>query len=139
MTCDYYFKVRVPIRFGDMNAYGMVNHDVFLTYLEIAQAGYWKNIANWEGYSQGIIISKQSIEYLRPLRASDMLYIYVKAHNLNHRSVNFSFQLVVMKGEKEVLCARAECECMFYDYQAGAVRSFPDFLRDKIRAFEGLS
>lgn len=135
---DYYFKVHIPIRFGDLNAYGIVNHDVYLTYLEIAQSGYWHNIAHWKNRDQGIIIARQNIDYISPLTANEDLHVYVKALRADGKMVKFSYILVSSRKGHERISAKAESFCSFYDYTRAKSIVFPEFLLQKVRAFEGL-
>lgn len=135
---NYHYKTTIPVRFADLNAFGLVNNDVFLTYFEIAQSGYWKNITRWESSTHGVIISKAEIEYLHPLRFNNELSAHVRISSIQNTSFIMEYILTVMEPTGEKLCARGSTRCVFYDFQHAKPVAFPADLRERIVTFEGL-
>lgn len=133
------YKTYIPIRFGDLNAYGVVNNDVFLTYFEIAHSGYWKHITRWNSKTQGIIIGKVEINYKRPVRFNDELYAYVKTSRIGNCSFDVDYILTVKKPVDEEISTIGKTTCIFFDYERNKPVPLPPVLKEKMIAFEALA
>src|ERR671917_1387252 len=61
----------VPIRWRDMDAYGHVNHVVYLTYLEEARDAAIAQILRETPGDGGYVVARVAIDYRRELRLAD--------------------------------------------------------------------
>lgn len=65
------YSVRVPIRFSDVDAFGVVNHARYLTYCEDSRTSFFalmrKRIGG-KALRNGVTIATLECDYLRPLR-----------------------------------------------------------------------
>lgn len=134
----YHYKTNIPIRFGDLNAYGVVNNDVFLTYFEMAHSGYWKQIVNWKSISKGIIIQNAEINYKKPVRFNDELFAYVKISNLKNCSFEVDYILTVQRAGGEDVCTTGKTVCVFFNYTTNKPERIPAIERQKMIDFEAL-
>ncbi len=136
---DFNYKTFIPVRFGDLNAFGVVNNDVFLTYFEIAHSGYWKHITRWQSKSKGIIIGKAELNYLKPVTFNDELYAYVRTSRVGNCSFEVEYILTIKKNADEEICTTGKTTCIFYDFEKGRPALLPELQRNKMIAFEALA
>ncbi len=136
---SFNYKTYIPVRFGDLNAFGVVNNDVFLTYFEIAHSGYWKHITRWESRSKGIIIGRVEVNYLKPVRFNDELYAYVRTSRVGNCSFDVEYVLTIKANADEEICTTGKTTCIFYDFESDKPALLPDLQRDKMIAFEALT
>jgi acyl-CoA thioester hydrolase len=61
----------VPLRWRDMDAYGHVNHVVYLTYLEEARDAAIARILRETPGESGYVVARVAIDYRRELRLTD--------------------------------------------------------------------
>lgn len=61
----------VPLRWSDMDAYGHVNHVVFLTYLEEARDAAISRILRHLAGESGYVVARVAIDYRQELRLGD--------------------------------------------------------------------
>lgn len=70
-TSDYspVFEMSMPIRWGDMDAFGHVNNTVYFRYMEQARISWFEQlgIAGGNGEGQGPVIVTASMEFLKQL------------------------------------------------------------------------
>jgi acyl-CoA thioester hydrolase len=135
---SFHFKTYIPVRFGDVNAFGIVNNDVYLTYFEIAHSGYWKQIIQWNSDSKGVMVRKAEINYLKPIRFNDSISAYVRTARLGISSFDVEYALTVATPEGEMLCTTGKTVCVFYDFRERKPTAIPTAQRDKLVAFEAL-
>ncbi|MBC8052371.1 MAG: acyl-CoA thioesterase [Sphingobacteriaceae bacterium] len=133
------YKTYIPVRFGDLNAFGFVNHDIYLTYFEIAHTEYWKKIIQWESKSHGIIIGKVEINFIKPIEFVSEVYAYVRTARIGNCSFDVEYVLTIMNPEGEIICTTGKTECVFYDFAEAKPAAIPDVQREKMIAFEALS
>ena len=127
------------MRFGDLNAFGIVNNNIYLTYFEIAHTEYWKKIIQWESKSKGIIIGRAEINYLKPIQFVSEVYAYVRTTKIGNCSFDVEYVLTVLKPEGEEICTTGRSECVFYDFAECKPSAIPEVQREKMIAFEALS
>ena len=140
MNLDLFnYKTYIPVRFGDLNAFGFVNNDIYLTYFEIAHTEYWKKIIQWESKTKGIIIGKAEINYLKPIEFVSEVYAYVRIARIGNCSFDVEYVLTIQKPEGEVICTTGTTSCVFYDFSEGKPTAIPEVQREKMIAFEALS
>ena len=140
MNLDLFnYKTFIPVRFGDLNAFGIVNNNVYLTYFEIAQTEYWKKIIQWKDKTKGIMIGRAEIQYLRPIEFVNEIYAYVRTSKIGNSSFDVEYVLTVQQPEGEVICTTGKTECIFYDFAERRPVAIPEVQREKMIAFEALS
>lgn len=133
------YKTYIPVRFGDLNAFGFVNNDIYLTYFEIAHTEYWKKIIQWESKTKGVIIGKAEINYHKPIQFENEVYAYVRTARIGNCSFDVEYALTVKRPEGEQLCTTGKTVCVFYDFAEGRPAAIPEVQREKMIAFEALS
>lgn len=136
---SFHFKTYIPVRFGDLNAFGIVNNDIYLTYFEIAHTGYWKNIIQWKSKNKGVIIGKAAIKYIRPIRLNDEVSAYVRTSRVGNCSFDVEYVLTLKRSEQEMICTTGKTTCILFDYERDRPTRIPEAQREKMTAFEALA
>ncbi|WP_207425485.1 thioesterase family protein [Pedobacter sp. SYSU D00535] len=135
---SYNYKTYIPVRFGDLNAFGYVNNDVYLTYFEIAHTGYWRQILNWKSKTHGLIMGKAEIEFLKPIQLDDEVFAYVKTSRVGNCSFDVEYVLTIKTPSGEQICTTGKTSCIFFDFEAKKPNPIPEAFREKMVAFEAL-
>lgn len=134
----YNYKTYITVRFADLNAFGIVNNNVYLTYFEIAHTGYWKQLTSWSSKTKGIMIGRAEVKYVKPIYLNDEVYAYVRTARVGNCSFDVEYILTLKKPEGEVICTTGKTTCVFYDYEENKPAMIPDEHRERMIAFEAL-
>lgn len=113
-----------------MDAYGHVNNARFLTLYEEARVAMFFIGARAQGltsFEDGIVISRQEIDYLRPVDYGDPVRIELWVSELRAAAFTVSYELF----DGDVLASRARSVCVPYNLAEG----FPRRLTAEERAF----
>ena len=113
------FRVDVPLRWSDMDAYGHVNNVQFLRLLEVARV-----IAFHEWFGQdrsllkeGVLVARHEIEYLAPLDFRHApVSVDMWATKISGASFDLAYELRDPAEVGPTLYARAETTLVAYDF-----------------------
>lgn len=102
---------KIQVRFADCDMMGHVNNAVYLSYFELARMHYFEQIIDqkWDWKKQGIVLVKNSVEYLAPVFLHDQPNIFVKVSHIGNKSFTMTYELHVngvtkTKGESVLVC-----------------------------------
>lgn len=132
------FPVAAPIevRFRDLDGMGHVNNAVYLTYLEVARAHYWRALGESEWPRlRTYVVARAEIDYRSPAALGDDLVCHVRVASFGGRSFTMEYLLVERRSGRTIASART-VQAMF-DYEAGGSRPLDDTVKEAIRRFEG--
>ncbi|WP_295768669.1 thioesterase family protein [uncultured Mucilaginibacter sp.] len=114
---NYKFKAPIPIRFSDIDAYGNVSNTIYLTFFEIARLSYWKEIAQWDFNSCGVILGRSEVNYLKPIKVDDQIACYLRTSRIGNSSFDVMYVLVKINADgEEEICTTGKSVCISYDY-----------------------
>lgn len=87
----------IQVRFADIDVLGHVNNAVYLSYFENARMHYFKHILgeDWDWNEFGIILLKNEIEYLLPVRLYHKPIIRVYLERMGNKSFTLGYNLEV--------------------------------------------
>ncbi|GAB2689218.1 thioesterase family protein [Mucilaginibacter koreensis] len=130
---NYRYKVAIPIRFSDIDAYGNVSNTIYLTYFEIARSAYWSEIAKWDRQKTGIILGRSEVNYLKPLSVTDIIYCYTRVSRIGNSSFDMLYLLtrVAADGTEEI-CTTGKTVCISYDYGNNKSIAIPEEERSRM-------
>ena len=138
--------VDVPVRWGDMDAYGHVNNSVYLTYFEDARIAYFKALDMPGWVTRGIvgpIVHSVKCRYRIPVTYPDTLQVGVKIEHVPSTSDDrFTMTTIAVStahsaGNTIAVAAQGETVVVVYDYAARAKASVSADLRAAILRVEG--
>jgi len=138
MTTNFQFfhKNHVQIRFNDFDLLKHVNNSVYQNYFDLARSDYiekvFKEKIQW--HSDGLVLAKVSIEYIRPILPDEAIEVFTKIYTLGNKSLKM-LQKIVQKETNEL---KATCDSVMVAYNGAADKPcpIPEKWRKKIVAFE---
>lgn len=128
----------IQVRWGDLDAMGHVNNATYLTYLEQARISYFTAVGLWDGTERGIapIMAKVTLDYRRPLFATDEVYVCTRTIRLGNRSFEQEQRIVTTGADGLQVAAQSMIILVSYDYAAGTSVPIPQAWRERIAAYE---
>lgn len=124
------FVHEVHMRWSDMDAYRHINNSAYLAYLEQARVAmfFHRN----RGFSDGTVIARHEIDYLRPVvYHPDPLRLELWIDTV--RAASFVVHYEVFDGE--LLAARAQTSCVTFDFGIDRPRRLTDEERQLLTGF----
>lgn len=119
----------IPIRWGDMDAFGHVNNTVYFRYMEQGRIEWLDAILDGRSVpGQGPVIVNASMNFLRQLHYPGRLLGRTLCAAPGRSSVETRFELR-RSDEPEVLIADGASKLVWVDYAAGRSVPWPDWLR----------
>lgn len=133
---NYRYKISIPIRFSDIDAYGNVSNTIYLTYFEIARSGYWNDISKWDWQKSGIILGKSEVNYLKPLSINDTISCYTRVSRIGNSSFDMLYVLTRQTANGEEICTTGKSVCISYDYQKNKSVPIPHAERQRMIEYD---
>ena len=119
------YRVDVPLRWSDMDAYGHVNNVQFLRLLEDARV---IGFQAWFGQDrsllkEGVVVARHEIEYLAPLDFRHApISVDMWATKISGSSFNLAYEVRDPAEVGTTLYARAETTLVAYDFATASPR-----------------
>lgn len=130
------FKMKLEIRWSDMDEMGHVNNAVYLTYFEQGRVYYFTESCQWDWMEVGVILAKANIEYRRPLMFTNPAHLYLRTSVLGTKSFELQYLITTEINGKEELATNGSTVMVMYDYKEQKSMNMPDYLRDRLKAYE---
>lgn len=129
------FEMSMPIRWGDMDAFGHVNNTVYFRYMEEARVTWFGKlgIGGGNGEGQGPVVVNASMEFLRQLHYPGDVIARLSAAKPGRSSFDTAFELTC-SDDPERVYARGAARCVWVDYALGKSVPLPDLLRNTIES-----
>ncbi|ABC38906.1 thioesterase family protein [Burkholderia thailandensis E264] len=129
------FEMSMPIRWGDMDAFGHVNNTVYFRYMEEARVTWFGKlgIAGGNGEGQGPVVVNASMEFLRQLHYPGDVIARLLAAKPGRSSFDTAFELT-RSDDPEHVYARGAARCVWVNYALGKSVPLPDLLRNTIES-----
>jgi len=132
----YIFTMKLDIRWSDMDELRHVNNAVYLTYFEQARVYYFQEACQWNWKEIVVILASAHVDYLRPVVFPNPTYVYVRTSKIGTKSFEISYLITSIVNGIEELTTTGHTTMVLYDYESNKSVSIPDFLRERIRAYE---
>lgn len=135
---DFKTTVPVQVRFADTDALGHVNNAVYLEYLELARVEWLKRVMGAVVTKEfGVILARAEIDYKSPAFHHEQLVVGVKVVELGGASMHMDYRIEEKASGR--LVALAKTVLVGYDYVENRVKRWPDEVREKVEAYDGIS
>lgn len=127
------FQVRIPVRWGDLDADGHVNNTVFLRYVEEARM-QWAQALSLSTSAPGLtpVVANLACEYLAPLHYPATVVVSIACAHAGNSSLQLLFSLHVppaTAGAAPALHARARITWVWLEASTGRPHAMPEALR----------
>lgn len=130
------FKMKLDIRWSDMDEMRHVNNAVYLTYFEQARVYYFHEACKWNWQDIGAILANAHIDYLRPVVFPNPTYVYVRTSKLGGKSFETRYLITSEVNGVEELTTTGYATMVLFDYASNSSVVMPDYLRERIKQYE---
>jgi acyl-CoA thioester hydrolase len=138
---NYKHKLKINVRFADLDAMQHVNNAAYLTYLEEARIDYFNSLfhRNKERLDFEAVVARIEIDYLRPVVLGDEIEVYTRISELGHKSVNVEHIIAINKNSGIIKAATSVTKLVYYDYKSHTTMQIPEEAKKIISEFEGIT
>jgi acyl-CoA thioester hydrolase len=129
------FEMSMPIRWGDMDAFGHVNNTVYFRFMEQVRISWFEQlgILGGNGTGEGPVIVNASMDFLKQLHYPGDAVGRMTVSKPGRSSFDTRFELT-RADDPDTLYARGAARCVWIDYAAGKSVPIPDMLRAMIES-----
>lgn len=136
---QFVHAMRIPIRWGDMDAMGHVNNTVYFRYIESARIAWLEQVGalpDPAGSSEGPVIVNAHCSFLKQLTYPGEIEIatFVGTPGRSSIEVTHEIRLVGPDGQPGALHAEGGAKVVWIDFKAEKSRPLPDRLRAILHA-----
>ena len=132
------FKMKLDIRWSDMDEMRHVNNAVYLTYFEQARVYYFHEACEWDWKAIGAILANAHVDYLKPVVFPNPTYVYVRTTKLGNKSFEVHYLITSVVNGVEELTTTGHSTMVMFDYKTNKSVAMPDNLRSRITDYETL-
>ncbi|MCY0388469.1 acyl-CoA thioesterase [Robbsia sp. Bb-Pol-6] len=122
------FRSTMPIRWGDMDAFGHVNNTVYFRYVEQLRIDWLEASAVPMRAGQGPVIVTASMNFRKQLHYPGQVLCVMSAKAPGRSSIDTLYELR-RSDDPDVVYADGGARIVWVDYAAGKSVSLPDVLR----------
>lgn len=137
LLAGYPVRIRIPVQWGDMDAYGHVNNTVFFRYFESARIAYLKRCGFLDSYERdkvGVILHSTECRFRRPLFHPDTVLVGGRATDVE--TDRFTMGYVVVSAAANAVAGDGAGVIVSYDYERREKCPLPADIRRKIEELE---
>jgi len=123
----------IPVRWGDMDAYGHVNNAVYFRYIEQARI-HWLDSLRLPFVTQeaGVVVVNAFCNFLKQIEYPAELKVRTFIANPSRVSLE-TFNLISLTSDPDTLYATGGATLVWVDFQTQKAASWPSDLRAKIQ------
>lgn len=128
------YTLRLPVRWGDMDALGHVNNAVYLTYFEQARIEYLRSLSDdpWPGYPErGPVLVAADAVFKKPVVHPATVVVRLFGGEPGRSSFPLDGELTV-EGDEETVYATLRATIVWVDHAVGRSVPLPDVLRQRL-------
>lgn len=125
--------VRLPVQWGEMDAYGHVNNAVLFRYFETARIAFLERCGFLEAYERdkiGAILHSTDCRFRRALRYPDTVLVGGRALDVSEDRFTMGYRVVSLEHDEVV--ADGAGVVVSYDYVRKAKTALPEEVRRRI-------
>ena len=143
-TGTFRYRRPIDVRFADTDAMGHVNNAVYLTYMELARAGYYREVTGStfgigaHTHDRSFILAEARVTYASPVLFGERLVCECRVGWASRSAFSMEYRLSVdvSPSGSPRLVAYGETVQVMYDYAAGRVMPLPADLLAMLEAYE---
>jgi acyl-CoA thioester hydrolase len=137
---DFKHKIKMKVRFSDLDAMRHVNNATYLTYLEEARISYYKDILDLpkKDIDFGAVVAKIEISYIHPLVLGEEIEVLTRTFKFGRKSSDIENLIVVERKGEKIIAAQAFTKLVSYDYKTLKSIETPADIQNRIKEFEGI-
>jgi len=134
---DFKHKIKIKVRFSDLDAMRHVNNATYLTYLEEARIAYYKDIFNMpkKDLDFSAVVAKIEISYLQPIVLGEEVEVLSRTVKFGKKSSDIENLIVVERNGEKIVAAQTFTKLVSYDYETLQSIETPADVVKQIREF----
>lgn len=134
---DFRHSLPIQIRFGDIDALGHINNNIYYSYFDLGKSTYFDLVkADAVTWTEGVIVlARSETDFILPVFYREKIDVVSKITHLGEKSGTF-LQQIRNSETGEVKC---ECKSIFvaFDRKSKSSMILPQEWRDAISKYEG--
>jgi acyl-CoA thioester hydrolase len=130
------FKMKLDIRWSDMDEMRHVNNAVYLTYFEQARVYYFHESCRWDWTEIGAILANAHVDYRVPVVFPNPTYVYVRTSKLGTKSFELQYMITSEVNGVEILTTTGYTVMVLFDYKTNTSVVMPEHLKERLRNYE---
>jgi acyl-CoA thioester hydrolase len=138
MIEDFAVVERIPVLWGDMDAFGHVNNTRFIRWFESARIAHFQRVGIETGEAAGVapILAHVSCDYIAPIDFPNEILAAARVSKIGTTSLTHEY-VVALSSAPEQPVAKGIGVIVMYDYDAATKVRLPDALKERIRELDG--
>jgi acyl-CoA thioester hydrolase len=133
---QFRFRMKIDMRWSDMDMMNHINNAVYLTYFEQARGHYFHHSCQWNWKEDGLILASAHVNYIRPLFFMDEAYIYIRTSKMGTKSFDTQYLITRVVNGVEEACTDGYTTMVMFDYKTQKGIAVPDRIRQKLFDYE---
>lgn len=136
---SYPAVIKVPVAWGEMDAFGHVNNVTFFRYFESARVHYFEKIGLLEQMKItgiGAVVGSTECRYFLPIKYPDTIWVGSKISKINNTSLIMDYEIVSQNKLKT--CAKGSAKMVMFDFNSHQKTEIPQILLQAIKQFDSL-
>lgn len=122
------FQLRIPVRWGDLDAFNHVNNAAYLRYLEEARVQWLRTFSsNWDDIGSAPVLAAVQLNYRAPIGWPAEVVVSQAITRLGNTSLTIEHRIESTDGK--ILHADGHVILVWIDRQSGQPVPLPDQLR----------
>lgn len=129
-------SVRIPLAWGEMDAFGHANNVAYFRWLETARMHYLRRIGITHPNEQngiGLLLAETKCTFLKPMHFPDTITVRTGVAKLGNTSFVMRYEV---HSDAQGLAATAESVQVMFDYTTNVKTPIPDAVRSAISALQ---
>lgn len=138
LLAAYPVALRLPVQWGEMDAYGHLNNVIFFRYFESARIRYLERCGFTESYDVdrvGAILHSTGARFRRPVHYPDTVEVGARVSAMEEDRFTMEYRIVSL--DQEAVAAEGHGVVVSFDYEAGRKVPLPDDVSRRVRELEG--
>ena len=130
---------RIPVLWGDMDAFGHVNNTRFIRWFETARIAHFQQVGIKTTEAVGVapILAHVSCDYLAPVEFPAEILAGARFTKVGYTSLHLEYVVTIADNPDQPV-ARGTGVIVMYDYDTAQKVPVPDDLKQRIRDLDGV-
>ncbi len=130
-------SARTRVGFSDTDAQGIVYYGRYNPYFDLARVEYLRRLDLLRSGERAMqfVMRANVVEYFAPAVFDDEIEVFCRVARIGRTSITYEF--AAYREPDDVLMVTASQTLVLIDLEERRAQEIPDWLRDRIRGFEG--
>lgn len=129
------FKMKLDVRWSDLDQMQHVNNAVYHTYIEQARIYYFNELnLDWQKYN--FILASTKMDFVKPIVFPADAYVYTRCTKFGTKSFEMQYMVTNMENHLEQMSAVATTTLVMFDYATQTSQPVPESFKQIICNFE---